>query len=119
MSPPEAVATPTRRAPVSRSRLRPPARSSVGERSPHTRDNNIGRVAQWESVRLTRGRSLVRTQPRPYRRHRSFVRSARTDRLARAQARAGGSPYATAFFVLVDALGVLPDQHAVLGPTSG
>src|SRR5215470_18634084 len=28
-----------------------------------------GRVAQWESARLTRERSLVRTQPRPSRKH--------------------------------------------------
>jgi hypothetical protein len=31
-----------------------------------TRDRNVGRVAQWESVRFTRGRSLVRNQPRPW-----------------------------------------------------
>jgi hypothetical protein len=45
------------------------ARSSVGARSPHTRgaaERHTGRVAQWESVRFTRGRSLVRNQPRPF-----------------------------------------------------
>jgi hypothetical protein len=31
------------------------------------------------------------------------------------RARTRGSPYATAFFVLVEKLGVVPDQHAVRG----
>jgi len=35
------------------------------------------------------------------------------------RARTRGSPYATAFFVLIEELGVVPDQHAVRGPTPG
>lgn len=35
-----------------------------------------GLVAQWESVRLTRGRSLVRTQPGPHPDHQRRVRAA-------------------------------------------
>ena len=38
-------------------------------------DRSPGRVAQWESARLTRERSLVRTQPRPSRRWRLYLQA--------------------------------------------
>ena len=42
-----------------------PVRDNVPRRSPVIRRCAHGLVAQWESVRLTRGRSLVRYQPGP------------------------------------------------------
>jgi drug/metabolite transporter (DMT)-like permease len=42
-----------------------PVRATSKQSQPPTMTTSPGRVAQWESARLTRERSLVRTQPRP------------------------------------------------------
>jgi multidrug transporter EmrE-like cation transporter len=42
-----------------------PVRATSKDEPPPTMTSAPGRVAQWESARLTRERSLVRTQPRP------------------------------------------------------
>jgi drug/metabolite transporter (DMT)-like permease len=42
-----------------------PVRATSEASPPPTMTSSPGRVAQWESARLTRERSLVRTQPRP------------------------------------------------------
>src|SRR5919108_3110121 len=81
--------------------IRRRARSSVGERSPHTREVAGSNPAAPIPTNL-------------------LIRALCANRSTGARSgRARGSPYATAFFVLVEELGVLPDQPRFAGRRPG